>query len=52
MSDKWKALERLRERAAGGNAGDEDCNIINMAFRRLEQQIEELQKLLYEATSQ
>jgi hypothetical protein len=40
MTDKWKALERLRMRAAGGNHADEDCNIINLAFRALEAELE------------
>ena len=31
---EWQALQRLRERAAGGNVADEDCNILNLALRK------------------
>ena len=33
MQAEWQALQRLRERAAGGNAADEDCNILNHTLR-------------------
>lgn len=46
MTDKWKALERLRMRVADGNHADEDCNIINRAFRDFEQQVERLEKTI------
>ncbi len=52
MQAEWQALQRLRERAAGGNVADEDCNILNRALRdyaTLKQRVEGLDELIKQA---
>ncbi len=45
FSQAWRALGRLRERAAGGNAADEDCNILNNTLRAAEAGLSKMERV-------